>query len=136
MQGLRKIKLLIIAFVFLIIPSCIERDLDELNEIPKYKEFNPSSYLQRQDFGSHFSNKKTFNWIDTEVSPEIGIIMLDSVFKPVDYFFFKKFNSWFRNLLFENGLMSLGGSGENLDCDNYALLYKSLMGVASYANGR
>jgi hypothetical protein len=136
MRELQKIKTLIILIPLIFIPSsCLERDFDEIKEIPEYKEMNPSRYLKRMDFGRHFSNKKTFNWVNTEVSPEIGMILLDSIYKPVDYFFFKKFNSWFEKLLFENGLMSLGDNGENLDCDNYAMLYKSLMGVASYANG-
>tara|TARA_B100000085_G_scaffold285631_1_gene322596 strand:+ start:184 stop:789 length:606 start_codon:yes stop_codon:yes gene_type:complete len=136
MSGLQKIKSLILISSFLLIPSsCLQRDFNEIKEIPEYKEINPSSYLKRMDFGRHFAHGKTFNWKKTEVPNDIGMVMLDTIYKPVDFFFFKKFNSWFENLLFENGLMSLGGNGENLDCDNYAMLYKSLMGVASYSNG-
>lgn len=130
-----KIKLTILSTILLLIPiSCIERDFNELKEIPTYEEPELNKLITKMDFGRHFSQKKTFNWKNTEVPENIGFIMLDSAYKPVDYFFFKKFNKWFKNLLFQNGIMSLGGGGQSLDCDNFAMLYKSMIGVASYSN--
>ena len=128
---MRKIILLLLVLLPL---SCLKRDFDEIKDIPKYKEPETRKILTRQDFGRHFNYSKTFNWRNTKVPTDIGFIMLDATYKPVDYYFFKKFNKWFKGLLFENGIMSLGEGKQNLDCDNFAMLYKSLFGVASYSN--
>ncbi len=127
-------KIIILLFLLIIPISCLERNFEQLEEIPTYKESGSKNILTRLDFGRHFAHGKTFNWVETKVPDDIGFIMLDSVYKPVDYFFFKKFNIWFKDLLFHNGIMSLGEGKQNLDCDNFAMLYKSLFGVASYSN--
>ena len=130
---MRKIILFTLLLLFTI-PSCLDRDFEQLREIPTYKESESETILNRQDFGRYFAYGKSFNWKDTKVPKDIGFIMLDAIYKPVDYYFFKKFNKWFKELLFDNGIMSLGESKQSLDCDNFAMLYKSLFGVASYAN--
>ena len=125
----------IILLLLLLLPiSCLERNFEQLKEIPTYKESELEKKLTRQDFGRHFAYGKSFNWRDTKVPKDIGFIMLDAIYKPVDYYFFKKFNNWFDELLFQNGIMSIGENKQNLDCDNFAMLYKSLFGVASYSN--
>ena len=127
------------ALLFIIIllssNSCIERDFVDLKEIPKFEETDGKDLMNRMEIGRHFSYKKSFNWQDTEVPTDIGVVMVDAIYKPVDYYYFKKFNNWFKNLLFNNRIMPVD-SKQNLDCDNFAMLYKSLFGVASYANGK
>ena len=115
--------------------SCIERDFKDLKEIPKFEETSGKDLINRMEVGRHFNNKKSFNWQNTEVPTDIGVVMVDAIYKPVDYYYFKKFNIWFKNLLFNNGIMSIDPK-QSLDCDNFAMLYKSLFGVASYANGK
>ncbi len=115
--------------------SCIERDFKDLEDIPKFEEVGGEKLINRFEIGRYFNNKKSFNWQDTEVPKDIGVVMVDSLYKPVDYYYFKKFNKWFNNLLFNNGIMSVDPK-QSLDCDNFAMLYKSLFGVASYANGK
>ena len=61
----------------------------------------------------------------------IKVLLLDNRYDSVDYYFFKKFNSWFKDLQFENGILPVSPK-ENLDCDNFAMLYKSLISVAGY----
>jgi len=127
-------KIILLLFLLLLPISCLERNFEQLKEIPTYKESESEKKLTRQDFGRHFAYSKSFNWKDTKIPKDIGFIMLDAIYKPVDYYFFKKFNNWFDELLFHNGIMSLGEKKQNLDCDNFAMLYKSLFGVASYSN--
>jgi hypothetical protein len=115
--------------------SCIKRDFKEVKEIPQFQEVESNKLLTRFELGRHFDNYKSYNWEQTEVPRDIGMILLDSVYKPVDYYYFKKFNNWFKSLLFNNGIMSIDPK-QSLDCDNFAMLYKSLFGVASYANGK
>lgn len=115
--------------------SCIKRGFKEVKEIPQFQEVESNKLLTRFELGRHFDNYKSYNWEQTEVPRDIGMILLDSVYKPVDYYYFKKFNNWFKSLLFNNGIMSIDPK-QSLDCDNFAMLYKSLFGVASYANGK
>ena len=37
-------------------------------------------------------------------------------------------------MIFDNGIMPIS-QNETLDCDNFAMLYKSMWSVASYSNG-
>ena len=115
--------------------SCIERNFEDLKKIPNFEETDGKNLINRFEIGRHFSNQKSFNWQNTEVPKNIGVVMVDAIYKPVDYYYFKKFNIWFKNLLFNNGIMSIDPK-QSLDCDNFAMLYKSLFGVASYANGK
>jgi hypothetical protein len=115
--------------------SCIKRDFKEIKEIPQFQEVESNKLLTRFELGKYFDNYKSYNWEQTEVPRDIGMVLLDSVYKPVDYYYFKKFNNWFKDLLFNNGIMSIDPK-QSLDCDNFAMLYKSLFGVASYANGK
>ena len=55
------------------------------------------------------------------------VVMLDTRYRQVDYFHFRKFNSWFKKLMFE--VNNIENNHQALDCDNFAMLYKSLMGV-------
>lgn len=120
--------LTIALFVFLI--SCKETNLNEIGEIPK--ESGGVEYISPQKIAKYFANQRSHNWVKTKVPRDIGMIILDSKFKEIDYYFFRKFNSWFRDFVFENGVMSLGENKQNLDCDNHALLYKSTMAISSY----
>ena len=63
-------------------------------------------------------------------------MLFDARYRVVDYYHFRKFNNWFEKLLFEAGIQS--GQESNhpaLDCDNFAMLYKSTMGVSAYKSG-
>tara|TARA_B100000902_G_C27314459_1_gene920379 strand:- start:3051 stop:3650 length:600 start_codon:yes stop_codon:yes gene_type:complete len=128
-------RLFILILFLLSSNSCIERDFKDLGDIPKFEEVEGKNLINRFEIGRYFNNKKSFNWQDTEVPKDIGVVMVDSLYKPVDYYYFKKFNKWFNNLLFNNGIMSVDPK-QSLDCDNFAMLYKSLFGVASYANDK
>jgi hypothetical protein len=113
--------------------SCNEQNLDELREIPKLKS---ASYdIGRNDIGSYFSQQKSFNWVNTKVPTDIEITLFDVSYTSVDYYFFLKFNNWFKKLKFENGIMPIDQK-ENLDCDNFAMLYKSLMGISGYKSSQ
>lgn len=111
--------------------SCLSQDFSEMREIPIPQSENSSGFISRQNLASHFISQKSFNWKDTKVPTTAKIVLLDSKFEVVDYYFFKKFNNWFKELQFENGFLPIDQK-ENLDCDNFAMLYKSLMGIASY----
>jgi len=111
--------------------SCLERTFEEVKEMPKIENKKERNFLTKMDVGRHFSQQKSFNWKPTKVPTDIKIILLDSIYKPVDYFFFLKFNKWFEELKFNNGILPID-KAESLDCDNFAMLYKSLFGIASY----
>lgn len=108
---------------------------DELKEIPKIdlKEQRYKLY-SRKDFGYAFSYQKAVNSTPIKVPKDVSILMLDRQFREVDYFFFRKFNNWFEEVKFQNGIMPINQK-ENLDCDNFAMLYKSLMSIANYKSG-
>jgi len=122
-------------FLSVFATSCNETNFDEIKEIPKFEEVQPDKLITGFDFGRHFSQQKSFNWKNTDVPSDISIVLTDAAYKPVDYYFFLEFNNWFKNMQFENGVLALGDDKSSLDCDNFAMLYKSMMGVASYKNG-
>jgi hypothetical protein len=104
-------------------------DMDELESIPLQKTETKTMY--HKDLGYHFKYQRSHNSVPTQVPSDIRMILLDSKYKTVDYFFWLKFNKWFKKLKFENGIMAMN-QNETLDCDNFAMLYKSLFSVSSY----
>lgn len=115
--------------------SCIEREFNELKEIPKTDEEHiVYSILGRKEFAYHFNYQRGHNSVSIKVPKDIGFIMLDGAYQTVDYFHFLKFNNWFKKLIFENGIMPIN-QNQTLDCDNFAMLYKSLWSVAAYSSG-
>jgi len=118
-------------FAALMVVGCLKRDFDELKSMPIHDK--QTDTIDRYTLGLHFNRGKTHNWQNTEVPNDINIILLDSAYKKVDYFYFLKFNNWFKKVKFENGIMPIN-QNETLDCDNFAMLYKSLFGVAGYAS--
>lgn len=121
-------------FILLTGGSC-KQNYEELQEIPPTVYTSSDGYFTRHDLAYHFGHQRGYNSVKIEVPTSIGVYLLDGKFKEVDYFWFRKFNNWFRKLLFENGIMSVGDGTENLDCDNFAMLYKSMMSVAGYKSG-
>ena len=119
-----------IMLVTWLLTSC-KQNYEELEEIPSMV-FSDTGTLHTSDFAYHFGYQKGYNSVKTDIPVNVGIYLLDTKFKPVDYYWFRKFNNWFRSLLFENGIMSLGSGGESHDCDNFAMLYKSMTSVASF----
>lgn len=107
----------------------------ELQVIPKI-DLQEQRYklYSRKDLGYAFSYQRGINSIQIDVPKDANILMLDRQFREVDYFFFRKFNNWFEKVKFENGIMPINQK-ENLDCDNFAMLYKSLMSIANYKSG-
>ena len=128
--------LLISASVFLVLwnlMSCNDQNLKQLKEIPQLE--SSDQQVKRNDIGRYFAQQKTFNWIDTKVPTDVKITLFDINYKAVDYYFFLKFNKWFKELKFQNGIMPISQK-ENLDCDNFAMLYKSLMGISGYKSNQ
>jgi hypothetical protein len=119
----------IIGIVIWALVACNEQDFKELASMPHLE--SSEQEVKRNDIGLYFAQQKTFNWVDTKVPTDIKITLFDANYKAVDYYFFLKFNKWFKKLKFENGIMPIDQK-ENLDCDNFAMLYKSLMGVSGY----
>jgi len=118
-----------LALGILVLVACNNQDYSELKEIPSLSESNIN--ISKGDIGLYFSQQKTFNWTNTKVPTNIKVTLFDTKYKRVDYYFFLKFNKWFEKLKFENGIMPINQK-ENLDCDNFAMLYKSLMGISGY----
>jgi hypothetical protein len=116
--------------------SCKNPTFKELKEIPtiEQKDYQKYKLYKRQDIGRRFGHQIGHNSIKIDVPTNVSIMMLDMAFRDVDYFFFRKFNNWFEDVKFQNGIMAMNQK-ENLDCDNFAMLYKSLMSVASYKSG-
>lgn len=119
----------ILAIIVWVLVACNKQNFKELASIP-YLE-SSEQQVKRNDIGLYFAQQKTFNWVDTKVPTDIKITLFDANYKAVDYYFFLKFNKWFEKLKFENGIMPIDQK-ENLDCDNFAMLYKSLMGISGY----
>jgi hypothetical protein len=119
----------IITIIVWVLVACNKQNFKELASIP-YLE-SSEQQVKRNDIGLYFAQQKTFNWVDTKVPTDIKITLFDANYKAVDYYFFLKFNKWFEKLKFENGIMPIDQK-ENLDCDNFAMLYKSLMGISGY----
>lgn len=124
---------LALVVIFGLFASCNETNLNEISEIPQ--QSGSGEYISPQKIATYFGNQRSHNWVKTNVPKDINMIILDYKFKEIDYYFFRKFNSWFENFVFENGIMSLGENKQSLDCDNHALLYKSTMAISSYKGG-
>jgi hypothetical protein len=122
---------LIVGSVVWFLTSC-KQNYEELKEIPPvvFRE-HPGSF-GKSDIAYHFGHQRGYNSVTIETPRDVNVYMMDSRYKEVDYYWFRKYNNWFRKLLFENGIMSLGDGTENLDCDNFAMLYKSMSSVAAY----
>lgn len=118
-----------IAVLIWTLVACNKQNFEELAYIP---HLEPSKQkVKRNDISLYFAQQKTFNWVDTKVPTDIRVTLFDVNYQAVDYYFFLKFNKWFEKLKFENGIMPIDQK-ENLDCDNFAMLYKSLMGISGY----
>jgi len=125
-------KVLAIVMLFLA-TSCLNRDFDELQTIPLQEDGKSYYVLKRKDIAYHFKYQKGHNSVHINVPKDVNFLLLDSKYEVVDYFYFRQFNSWFKNMVFENGIMPIQ-QNETIDCDNFAMLYKSMWSVASYAN--
>tara|TARA_B100001093_G_scaffold33818_1_gene29268 strand:+ start:2940 stop:3596 length:657 start_codon:yes stop_codon:yes gene_type:complete len=132
-----------LTIVFLAGTACkTKTDMRELVDIPTMQEeyiettHQPKNYIDKHTIGQHFSMQKSANWVQTEVPTDFNVIMLDSHYRQVDYYHFLKFNNWFKKLLFEAGIQAgIESKHQALDCDNFAMLYKSLMGISAYKSG-
>ena len=134
MKNIFKI-LIVAAMVFPF--ACNKQNFKELAEIPPMKyalERDHRKMIDRGDIASHFSMQRGFNWVTIKVPKDVQIALFDSRYREVDYYWWLKFNKWFDELKFENGVMPIDQK-QNMDCDNFALLYKSLMGVSGYKSG-
>ena len=128
------LSLCLVAIASLSMVACNQTNLDELKDIPTIE--NPeTNKIFKKDFVYHFTTQRAFNSVPMKVPTNIKLLLWDSKYDQVDYYFFRKFNNWFSKLLFENGLLSLGEGGEALDCENYAMLYKSTISLASFKSG-
>jgi len=124
----------IICVIFiLVMPACLNKDFDELKDIPRTGDEQKYRIIDRNRIGFHFNYQKGHNSVNIEVPRDVQMILLDNRYQEVDYFFFLKFNKWFKDLVFHNGIMPIM-QNETIDCDNFAMLYKSLFGVAAYAS--
>ena len=129
---------LAVGSVFLVMSCKTDADFEELKAIPVMDEsgtqdtWNPKNYLKGFDIGRHFSQQKSKNWVDTKVPTDFKVVMLDGRYREVDYYHFRKFNNWFKKLLFEAGIQSGVDFKHSVDCDNFAMMYKSLMSVSAY----
>lgn len=119
----------LLGLLFWSLSGCQDTKFKEIESIPIIEEKN--NYLTHFNISRHFAYKKSMNWVDTKVPTDIKVFLLDGKYFKVDYYFFKKFNNWFKKLQFENGILPIDQK-ENLDCDNFAMLYKSLMSVSAY----
>jgi hypothetical protein len=135
----------VLFFIALLLTSaiaCNKQNFKELQEIPIMKfasegkvKGSSLDLLTRKDVGYLFSKQRAFNSVPTKVPVDIGVILLDSHYRQIDYYWFLKFNNWFQDLKFENGIMAIDQK-ENSDCDNFALMYKSMVGVSAYKSGK
>jgi len=123
----------VILSVIGLLVACNETNFEELKSIPQIEQSDYQKYriYKRQDLGLRFGHQIGNNSVKIDVPTNVSIMMLDGAFREVDYFFFRKFNNWFKNVKFQNGIMAIN-QNETLDCDNFAMLYKSLMSVSSY----
>lgn len=130
---MKLIRFILLALFLMPINSCLDRNFDEVKNIPTINNEQSYYLLDRQKIGFHFNHQKGHNSQIIEVPKDVQILLLDSKYQSVDYFYFKRFNNWFKNLVFENGIMPIG-QNEIIDCDNFAMLYKSLFSVGAYAS--
>ena len=115
------------------VTSCNQVNFKELKNIPLIEAGDEAKYqvFNRFDLGRRFGYQIGHNSKKIYVPRDVNILMLDGSFRVLDYYFFRKFNNWFEDVKFKNGIMPINQK-ENLDCDNFAMLYKSLMSVAGY----
>lgn len=115
--------------------SCNKDDIN-MNDMPKITKEQVKHQISVRDIHYHFTTQTALNSEPTKVPKNIGLTLWDNRYQEVDYYFFRKFNNWFKDMLFEHGLMSLGNNGEALDCENYSMLYKSTMSIANFKGGQ
>ena len=130
---MRIFKFILLVLFLIPINSCLDRKFNEIKTIPKIGKEQSYYLLDRQKIGFHFNHQKGHNSKIIEVPKDVQILLLDSKYQSVDYFYFKTFNKWFKNLVFNNGIMPIH-QNEIIDCDNFAMLYKSLFSVGAYAS--
>lgn len=112
--------------------ACLDTKLEDIKVIPLISEdYQQYSMWTRQDFGKRFHHQIGHNSVKINVPQDLSMLLLDSQYRGVDFFFFLQFNQWFKELKFNNGIMPIN-QPENLDCDNFALLYKSLFSISHY----
>ena len=79
----------------------------------------------------HYPAKTSFD-IQKEIQPDfnkkVPSVTLDRHFVGVKYSYFEKFNVWYKQTT--NGIQN-ESNNESFDCDNHALLYKSLFSIAT-----
>lgn len=79
----------------------------------------------------HFPAKTSFD-IQREIQPDfqnkVPSVTLDRHFVGVKYSYFEKFNEWYKQST--NGIQN-AQNNESFDCDNHALLYKSLFSIST-----
>lgn len=128
---------IIISVIFVTLSSCFQKtSFNQIQTIPKLQLENYERYrlLNRNDLGLRFGHQIGNNSIKIKVPKDVQILMLDTNYRVLDYHFFMKFNNWFNEVKFDNGIMAIDQK-ENLDCDNFALLYKSLFSISYYKSG-
>lgn len=126
-------KIITLVLMLLVIPSCLQRDFNEIKEIPLQDSEKSYTVLDRNDIAYHFGYQRGHNSTPIKVPTNVRFLLLDSRYEVVDYFYFRKFNSWFKELVFQNGIMPIN-QNETIDCDNFAMLYKAMWSVAAYSN--
>jgi len=128
------LSLCLVAIVSLSMVACNETNLNQLKDIPQVENADANKIFKK-DLAYHFTTQRSFNSVPMRVPKDIKLVLWDSHYDEVDYYFFRKFNNWFSKMIFDNGLSSLGENGEALDCENYAMLYKSTISLANLKSG-
>ena len=123
--------------IMYVLTSCRGSDYDDLKEMPSivYGGDGKKDMVTRSNLGYHFNYQRGRNSEQLSIPTDVDMFLLDNKYREVDYYWFRKFNNWFQDMLYENNMQALGGNGETADCDNYAMLYKSLMSAAAYKSG-
>lgn len=127
---IKKITLFLLLTSIVFFFSCCKDSIEGVQDIPK-KESKNNKNFYKKDFSFHFSHQRGFNYSKLKVDKNIKMLLLDAVYEEVDFYEMKKFNNWFSEFKFHNGVMPIDQK-ENLDCDNFALLYKSLFSISRY----
>ena len=129
---------LVMSLLFMyMLTSCRGSNYDELKDIPEivYGGDGKRDMITRSKLGYHFNYQRGRNSERIQIPTNVNMFLLDEKYREVDYTWFRKFNNWFKDMLYKNNMQALGGNGETADCDNYAMLYKSLMSAAAYKAG-
>lgn len=99
--------------------------------IPYIAFANSSPLLTIPEPDYHFPAKTSFD-IQREIQPDfnnkVPSVTLDRHFVGVKYSYFEKFNVWYKETT--NGINNKQNN-ESFDCDNHALLYKSLFSIST-----